>query len=170
MGQQRRRLSRVPSLNSTLTWLLPDLVSQETVVAQFYDLLHNLPCEHGEDLDHLLSTGEDSTTTKSKLPNFSSYWSFGKRWSSCWDWPGAETKPVAQMCNAGCLGWFTRHKLRKSDHYLSAAINVAARLPGSLVPTRPNHRIVRRAGAIRSSISSSTALYRSAPCCGILVK
>jgi hypothetical protein len=32
------------------------------------------------------------------------------------------------MCNAECLGWFTRHKLRKSDHYLSAAINVAARL------------------------------------------
>jgi len=51
MGQQRRRLSRVPSLNSTLTWLLPDLVSQETVVAQFYDLLHNLTCEHGKDLD-----------------------------------------------------------------------------------------------------------------------
>jgi hypothetical protein len=51
IGQQRRRLSRVPSLNSTLAWLLPDLVSQETVVAQLHDLLHNLPCEHGEDLD-----------------------------------------------------------------------------------------------------------------------
>src|SRR5690349_7487025 len=55
MGQQRRRLSHVPSLNSTLTWLLPDLVTQETVVAQFYDLLHNLTCEHGKDLDLICS-------------------------------------------------------------------------------------------------------------------